>query len=401
MSSLSMGLRPAARLVLSLVVVAMAACDDGIDPTVEDPIVADDPAYTALAPAGLTEVAMGADAVTLWPYTGTDVTGAISDPINLLFPGHDVRDVRTALLGLNGDRTAFGMPPVAPFNCRWSDAIGANQTTFTTAAGWQGSAIQLECGDYAPMRFHARLFDAGGAGAVGNAHFEVIIPGTNQHEVLSWELAEALITVDMIRSGLLAAPPGISAMINPAPTFKTINPLIYNGLPVALRGAIGGPLGNQSAPVPIPSNGRASVFLLGAVPAATPMDVTENTVLTFGQVIPKPFCAAPGDYVHVSGPIDFSQRIVVTAEGDYSSTFVAGGTLQVTPINPLTGQPLAAPYSAQVKAEYLNLATDAGSRAVNIDRQVLRRAGLADQRYQGHLQAGLGSDFANVSVTCE
>lgn len=398
-SSFSAGLRPVARLVLSFALLGSVACEDSTEPTVADRIV-EEPAYSAAAPTGVTEVAMGADAVMLWPFTGTDVAGTRSDPINLLFPGHDVRDVRTALLALNGDRSAFGMPPVAPFNCVWSDAIGANQTTFTEEAGWQGSAIQLECGNYAPMRFHVRLFDAGDAGTVGNAHFEVIIPGTNQHEVLSWELAEALISVDMIRSGRLIAPPGASAMINPAPTFKTINPLIYNGLPVALRSIIGGPLTNQAAPVPIPSNGRASVFVLGSVPAPTAMDVTENTVLNFGQVIPKPFCAAPGEYVYVSGPIDFSQHIVVTAEGEYTSTFAAQGILQVTPINPLTGQPLGAPYRAQVKANYLNVAGDGGTRAVNFDRQVLRREGLPDQRLVSHLQAGLGSDFANVSITC-
>jgi hypothetical protein len=359
-----------------------------------------EPSQTAIVPTGLTEVSLGAETVRLWPYTGTDVSGAVSDPINLLFPGRDVRDVRALLLSLDGNRTAFGMPAVAPFNCRWSDAIGANQSSFTDEHGWQGSAIQLECGDYQPMRFHVRLFDAG-SGVVGNAHFEVIVPGTNQHAVLSWELAEQLVTVDMIRSGALIAPPGVSAMINPAPTFSTINNLIYNGLPAALRGLIGGPLENQAAPVPILSNGRAMVLALGPVPAAAPMDVTENTVLNFGQVIPKPFCATgPTDYVRVQGPVDFEQRIVVTASGAYSSTFRATGTLTVTPFNPQTGQPAGAAYQARVRAKYTSDASDSGTRATNYDHQTLFVDG-ATQQLVSQLQVGADEDFAAISVQCE
>lgn len=382
-------------LVCALIV---GACEDSMQPVVEGNDVSPE-LSEGTAPVGVIEVAMGATAISLWPYTGTDVSGAISDPINLLFPGHDVRDVRTVLLALDGNRTAFGMPPVAPFNCVWSDAIGANQSSYNAESGWQGSAIQLECGDYAPMRFHVRLFEAGD-GTAGNAHFEVIIPGTNQHEVLSWELAEQIVTVDMLRAGLLSAAPGASEPLNPAPTFKTINPLIYNGLPVALRGLIGGPLANVGAPVPIPSNGRATVFMLGAVPAPTPMDVTERTVLQFGQVIPKPFCATgPADYVYATGPIDFVHRVVVTAEGEYSADFEADGVLRVTPVNPLTGQPTAPSIDASVKALYTNRASEYGSKATNRDRQVLGYGEFA-QILDSRFSAGRGFDHASVDVRC-
>ena len=391
-------LKPLPLVPFALAILLLTACDDAVDPMAGG--VEPEPEMSVVTPAGLTEVTMGTSTIRLWPYTGTDVSGAQSDPINLLFPGRGLRDVRAALIALDGNRSAFGLPPVAPFDCRWSDAVGANQTSFTAEAGWQGSAIQLECGDYAPMRFHVRLFEAAG-GTVGNAHFEVIIPGTNQHEVLSWELAEQVLTVDMIRSGLLAAPPAASEPINPAPTYKTINPLIYNGLPVALRGLIGGPLGNVAAPVPIPSNGRASVFALRDVPAAPVMDATEHTVLNFGQVIPKPFCASPADFVYVTGPIDFVQRVVVGVDGDYAATFEARGELTVTPIDPVTRQPVGAPYTAQVKALYTNHASDGGSRATNYDRQVLRRGDLPDQRLVSRLVAGLGAESAHTSVQCE
>ena len=75
---------------------------------------------------------------------------------------------------------------------------------------------------------------------LGNAHFELLIPGTTDHQVLSWELAEQLVTVDMVRSGLLAAAPGSTAPINAAPGFRQIPAEIYNLLPAELRAASAG-----------------------------------------------------------------------------------------------------------------------------------------------------------------
>ena len=60
-----------------------------------------------------------------------------------------------------------------------------------------------ECGTYGPIRFHLRLVKLG-ALTIGNAHFEVLIPGTTDHQVLSWELAEQLVTYDLARTGLSA-----------------------------------------------------------------------------------------------------------------------------------------------------------------------------------------------------
>ncbi len=62
-------------------------------------------------------VDIGIDALEFWPYT-TDIFPATpKDPINLIFFGEaDPRDIRAALLSLDGDRTAYGMDPIPPFN---------------------------------------------------------------------------------------------------------------------------------------------------------------------------------------------------------------------------------------------------------------------------------------------
>ena len=171
-------------------------------------------------PAGILSVQLGTDSETLWPYTGTDVSGTASDPLNLVFLGEaDPRQVRQALMSVGGDRTAFGFPNQFPFNCVWADAIGRHQTAWAKADGWQGSAIQMQCGDYGSIRLHLRLFREGSR-TLGNAHIEVLIPGTTDHEVLSWEFAEQFVKLDVVRSGALAAAPVETAPISPAPGFR-------------------------------------------------------------------------------------------------------------------------------------------------------------------------------------
>jgi hypothetical protein len=226
------------------------------------------------APAGLVETAFGGSTLRLWPYTGHSFDGTASDPVNLLFVGEaDPVAIRDALLSLDGDRSAAGFPPVHPFNARWSDAIGDAQTNWSGREGWSGSAIQLQLGTYEPVRFHLRLFrtaapfPGGGTWTVGAAHFEVMIPGTADHQVLSWERAEQVVIADLVRSGLLdaAAPLGTSGVIHTAPTFREIPPVLYNGLPPELVAYIEGPSPPVSAPVGIRTDGQATI--LRAAPA--------------------------------------------------------------------------------------------------------------------------------------
>jgi hypothetical protein len=282
------------RYAIPLLLLA-AACNDHesvLGPSGSAPSMAAAPA----PPAALVSIDDGGSSLPLWPYTGADFSGTAQDPINLVFAGRaDPRAVRDALFALSGDRSAAGPPGVAPFNCRWTDAIGDLQTGYNGARGWVGSAIQLACGDFGPIRVHLRLFEAGTL-TVGNAHFELLVPGTTDHQVLSWELAERLVTVDMVRSGLLAAAPGSTGVINASPGFRQIPAEIYNLMPADLKALIGGPAGSVGAPVDIATYGAATRFeLRGAAPAAGGTE--QRFVIEFDLVIPTPFCA--------SGPTDF------------------------------------------------------------------------------------------------
>lgn len=306
-------------------------------------------ANSAAPPAALVSITTGAGSLSLWPYTGADFSGDPQDPINLLFIGRaDPRAIRSALFALSGDRTGVGFPNVPPFNCTWGDAIGDLQTAYSDAGSWAGSAIQLACGAFGPVRFHLRLFAAGGV-TLGAAHFELLIPGTTDHQVLSWELAEQLVTADMARSGLLAAAPSSTGPINAAPGFRQIPPVVYNLLPAELKAVIGGPSGTVSDPVDIGTDGRAMIFDLGGSAAAAG-GTDQRFVVDFDQVIPRPFCATgPADYLLVRGPVELSKAVRVNGDGALTSEFHASGRLQLLPVDPTTGNPTGEPYEAQVK----------------------------------------------------
>jgi len=301
-------------------------------------------------PSPLVDIAFGDKALRFWPYTGSNFSGQAQDPINLILVGKaDPRDIRAALMSLDGDRTAFGFPPVAPFNATWDDAIGDVQTGYSEAQGWLGGVIQLACGEYGPVRFHIRLFKAG-EWTVGNAHFELHIPGTADHQVISWELAEQFVLADFLRSGLLD--PDIPMIpvgqINDAP-FRTIPAIIYNELPVELRVAIGGPLEDVTEDVPIGTDGQALILNLAQKVTRASEIRNQDFVLDYDIIAPKPFCASsPYDYVYIQGPIHLTQTVEWTETGRYKFHFYATGTLTVTPINPQTGEPSGAPMQADV-----------------------------------------------------
>ncbi|HEX9610445.1 MAG TPA: hypothetical protein VF978_01070, partial [Gemmatimonadales bacterium] len=243
-----MSLRPC-HAACAVPLILLAGCDGVPQAPLEPRVAALAGTAGEATPSPLASVALGSSTLEFWPFTGADFGHTPLDPINLIFFGQsDPRALRAALMMLDGDRTAFGLPDVFPFNCTWKDAIGGMQTAYSTGAGWAGSAIQLECGDFGPIRFHLRLFNAGDW-TLANAHFEVLIPATTEHQVLSWELAEQLVTVDLLRSGLLDAgvPLFATGTINPSP-FHEIPAVIYNGLPLELRGVIGGPSGDVSGP---------------------------------------------------------------------------------------------------------------------------------------------------------
>src|SRR4051812_20162098 len=101
--------------IAALLVIGTAACSDeaALDVTTLDTRTVEAP-----APVGLQTVTAGSDHIMFWPFTGSDLGSSASDPINLIFRGKaDPRALRAALLRLDGNRTAFGMPDQFPFNC--------------------------------------------------------------------------------------------------------------------------------------------------------------------------------------------------------------------------------------------------------------------------------------------
>jgi hypothetical protein len=308
-------------------------------------------------PPGLVQVSFAGEALQLWPYTEASFNGVPSDPVNLLFVGKaDPVRIRAALLRLDGNRTAFGFPDMYPFNARWSDAIGDVHVNYAGSEGWLGSVIQLQLGTYDPGRVHLRLFRTGqafsgsGVWTVGAAHFEVLIPGTADHEVLSWELARQIVTVDLIRSGLLdqSTPFVPTDPITQTPTFREIRKEVYNGLPEELKAAIGGPPGLVSAPVPIPNDGRATLFHIVAEAPAQPGPTADRFSLTYNQVIPKPVCAeGPYDFVQITGPVELSRSTTVDGSGLYEYHERLAGNLTVTPVDVTASPPAPAGPSYQ------------------------------------------------------
>ncbi len=401
---------PSARSVSTVVLltcVTTAGCDRATDvaPTALSPTV--EPGLSSPAvPTPLEAVATPFGSVSLWPFTGVDVQGTPSDPINLIFLGQsDVRALRAALMFLDGDRTAYGLPPVPPFNCTWDDAVGASQTAYTESSGWSGSVVQLECGDYDPVRFHIRLFESGDV-TLGNAHFEVIVPGTSSHQVLSWELAKQLAVIDLLRTGLLdgSIPMVASTQIHPSP-YREIPDFLYNGLPVELRGAIGGPLSDVAQPVPIWTDGTATAFNLVNAATISAGVATREFTIEFGQVIPKPFCApGPGSFLYVSGPVEVRQTVRVTPSGNLHSSFMARGTLELTPVNPSTlpPTPIGKTYVARVLEVQHSVATDRHTLVSHLQIQAeLPPMGADRGRLMSMLRVGPGSSAgSDLTVQC-
>jgi len=343
--------------------VVFAGCDKTVDPvpsssgnelSESDILSLQDacwPGHQEPTPGPLVDVSFGSSVLRFWPYTGHDFSGDPMDPINLVFVGKaDPLDIRAALLSLDGNRSAFGFPDAYPFNVPWKDCIGGDvQNTYGEPDGWSGSAIQLTCGNYEPVRVHLRLFKVGNY-TLGGTHFEVMIPGTTDHQVLSWELAEQLVVADLMRSGLLdsATPMVPTGTINDSP-FRTIPSVVYNLLPDDLKMLTGGPMGQVTEDVPILTDGSATLLNLANRVKWETGTWDESIVINFEQVIPKPFCASgPYDYVYVTGPVTMTQTVRVSRAGQYSSWFKAAGELHVTPVDPITGLPAGETLTGRV-----------------------------------------------------
>lgn len=308
-------------------------------------------AYTYQAPADATD---------------PDVEKRNSDPVNLVFVGTDPREIRQALLALNGVRPAF--PGVAPFTCRWIDAMGYDQGAWGENEGWVGGVVQLACTDPAapfgnPFRYHLRLFRQGGL-TLGAAHFEFLITNTAEHEVLGWNAARDFVVYDMGRTGRLTAAPGAAPMSFPG-QFRAVRRPVYDGL---VAGGAAGILGYAGLPVPPPGPGDVKMplspvaYVLTASIPFKPVQAKTTTPfeVTYNIVVPKPFCGTPADYVKLEGPLQFLLRVHTNPSGMFSRTYSLSGSLTVTPLV-VSGSslvPAGAPLPAIISEYHQGLLTN-------------------------------------------
>jgi len=339
-------------------------------------------------PGETATVTLGDATLEFWPYTGTTFDGTPVDPINVVFAGEaDPLQIRAALLALDGDRTAFGFPDAPPFNTVWLDAIGGDvQTTCAvTGHGWVGSVVQLTLGDYGPLRAHLRLFRTGnelgdGCWTLGGAHFEMQIPGTTDHQVLSWELAEQLVMVDLMRSGLLdpEVPMVPTGLINEAPSFRSIPAVIYNLLPPELVDIVGGPEPPVTEPVPLASDGQGTLFNVAIAAPVIPGSYTTSTVVVFDQMVPRPYCSeGPGDYLLVSGPVDFRLTTVVTNSLEFHTRSKYMGSIMAQPFDLSGGtpEPIGDPFPARVSGRQIGRMNQQSSEIVSRDSRLTHESG--------------------------
>ena len=346
-------------LAAAIVVTMLAGCVDRILPlepsrsksTMWSQGAADNP------PPGVVDVTAGSETLSLFPYTAGDFSGNPVDPINIVFVGNvDATTIRNALMALDGDRTGDGFPPVAPFDGTWSDALGGVQTTYADGAGWVGSVVQLSLGGYGPVRVHLRLFETrvpygdGGKWTLGGAHFEILIPGTTDHQVIGWELAEQIVVSDLMRCGLEVSASS-SGGINAAPSFRSIPAVIYNGIPDGLKFLAGLPPGPTATDVPIPSDGQATVLHVEGEVSGVADIREESFTLQFSQIIPKPFCSdSPFDFLLVEGPVSLRKTVRVSGQGRYAYDATIRGQLTATPIDVTQNPPVPAGAPFKVTA---------------------------------------------------
>lgn len=307
----------------------------------------------SFVPGELVTVESLGKSLTFYPYTTTQLDEKPTAPVNLVFVGEaDPVQIRSALLSLDGDRTAFGFPAAYPFDQIWTDALGGSvEATWVDGEGWIGSVIQLTIGNYETLRIHLRLYRTGQEGwTLGNVEFEVMIPGTADHQVLHWEMGEQIVIADLVRSGLLDpnAPIMSTGVINEVGGFGEIPSEIYNLLPEDLTTLIGTPT-PVDGPVPIPSDGEGTILNLAQAAPLVSGEFTNTITLDYDQFVPRPFCSAgPYDYLYVTGPVQFDVWVSVDKNGNYRYRGSYDGTLHAVPVDIMTGQPIGEPFFAEV-----------------------------------------------------
>lgn len=326
-------------------------------------------------PAGVKHIDAAGVPLALWPYTTSDFETP-SDPINLIFPNADPRAIRHTLMKLDGSRPAFATLPGG--GCTWTDAMGYEQAAYGDPEGWVGGPVQLACVTPgaplgSPFRFHIRLFRQG-EHTHGNAHFELLIPGTAEHEVLSWDLAREFVSYDMGRTRRLTGAPSLIGVITPG-AFRAVRRPVFLALEQMGAGDLLKALGLKlpdSGDVAIPTSGEARV--LSSAIRFRPRNSRETTTtrVSYSIVVPKPFCAkGPFDLVRLEGPLDFSMTVETNRWGRYERNYMVGGTLRVTPISPTTFQPSGDPVDAVIFEAHRGVLSDRRAQVSEKAAQVL------------------------------
>ena len=351
---------------------------------------------SAPRPPDIVDVSTGGQQMTLWPFTGNDFSGAPSDPINLIFPDTDPRQLRQALMALDTTRPSFAALPFA--GCLWRDAMGSEQVAWAEADGWVGGAVQLACvkagaplGD--PFRVHVRFFRQG-TSTLGAAHLDFLIPGSAEHESIAWELPRAFVTYDMGRTGLLTSPPSSVSLIPPG-SLGVVRRPIFDGLVAGGAGGLLAILGLSAPPsgdVPIPVSGQATILASHIVFEPKKATIRDELEVVYGINVPKPFCATgPTDFVRLQGPLRLALTTRMSSSGDFSRTYTISGLLTVTPL------PIGDAAPGLVLEEHVALLTDRSAEVNQLVSQTLLARPV--QAFLTRLSVGR-KDSYTATVTC-
>jgi hypothetical protein len=280
--------------------------------------------------------------------------------------------------------------------------MGDEHAAWADPAGFVGGAVQLACVSPgaplgSPFRFHIRLFRSG-RNTIGNAHYEFNIPGTAEHEVLSWDLARELSAYDAGRTGGLVDAPSTVAMIPPG-TYRTVRRPVYLALAASGAGPLLASLGLVLPPtgdVPIPTSGAARGLVADLRLKPTRSRETTSTHVEYSIVVPKPFCATgPFDFVKLEGPVDFSLTVETDRSGSYERTYGIAGKLSVTPMtptSPTTFVPAGDPVEGLVFERHVGRLDDRRGQVTETGAQLL--LGEPPQSLRWSLAAGAHDRFA-------
>jgi hypothetical protein len=244
-----------------------------------------------------------------------------------------------------------------------------------------GGAIQLTCylpggnplGD--PFRYHVRLFRVGAHTLIG-AHFEINIPGTADHESLSWNVARDFVTNDLLRAGASVSAVPAARLFSPTDGhFRVVRRPIYDGIYGAPGGAaILGYAGLLPPPaagkdVPIPADGYAYVLAPGLTHEPAQSDVTTTIpAARYDVTLPKPFCDSGGEYVKLTGSIQFAVRVQTNRSGKYLRTQTINGMLRVAV---LSGVNAGKTFDALVSERHRAMITDEYQEVTETGSQTL------------------------------